>query len=160
LWTPIRAARDGHLDRVLETAVEHGWCLLAIGVTHRDQREEIRTRIDEVCADLGVPPREITVDTANKLQGRQFEVVVAWHPLSGRRDSSAFHLKAGRLCVLASRHRQACIVVARAGIREQLDAYPHSEPVWLGTAMPDVDGWEASHRFLAHLENVTVRIGT
>lgn len=204
LWTPIRAARRGHLDRVLDTAVEHGWCLLelpearlprtdpecmdaiidvvrhllasrthlidgaarrplrptdiAIGVTHRDQRERIRTRVDEACANLGVPPHEITVDTANKLQGRQFEVVVAWHPLSGRRDASAFHLEAGRLCVLASRHRQACIVVARAGIREQLDAYPHSEPVWLGTAMPDIDGWEANHRFLDHLANMTVRL--
>ncbi|MCM3920132.1 AAA family ATPase [Frankia sp. AiPs1] len=205
LWTPIRAARDGHLDRVLETAIEHGWCLLelpeallprtdpecveaivdvvrhlllsrthvidsdtrrplrpadiAIGVTHRDQRERIRARIDEACADLGVPPREITVDTANKLQGRQFEVVVAWHPLSGRRDASAFHLESGRLCVLASRHRQACIVVARAGIREQLDAYPHSEPVWLGATTPDIDGWEANHRFLDHLADHSVRLG-
>ncbi|SCL36172.1 AAA family ATPase [Micromonospora aurantiaca (nom. illeg.)] len=204
LWAPIRPAREGHLDRVLDTVIDHGWCLLelpearlprtdpecvdaivdvvrhllvsrthvidgdarrllrpndiAIGVAHRDQRERIRSEIDEMCATLGIARNEITVDTANRLQGRQFEVVVAWHPLSGRRDASAFHLEAGRLCVLASRHRQACIVVARAGIREQLDAYPHTEPVWLGAAPPDVDGWEANHAFLEHLEKTTVRI--
>jgi hypothetical protein len=30
-------------------------------------------------------------------------------------DASAFHLDSGRLCVLASRHRQACVFVGRAG---------------------------------------------
>ncbi|MBB5112506.1 hypothetical protein FHU28_002345 [Micromonospora echinospora] len=95
---------------------------------------------------------------ANKLQGRQFEVVIAWHPLSGRRDASAFHLEAGRLCVLASRHRQACIVVTRDGVRQQLDAYPHTEPVWIGAATPEVDGWEANHRFLDGLNHFAVRV--
>ena len=53
------------------------------------------------------------VDTANRLQGREFDVVLALHPLSGRTDASAFHLDAGRLCVLASRHRQCCVFVGR-----------------------------------------------
>ncbi|BFO21790.1 hypothetical protein SHKM778_81780 [Streptomyces sp. KM77-8] len=34
-------------------------------------------------------------------------------PLSGRPDATAFHLETGRLCVLTSRHRHACIVVCR-----------------------------------------------
>ena len=43
----------------------------------------------------------ITVDTANRLQGREFDVGrSSLHPLSGRRDATAFHLEAGRLCVL------------------------------------------------------------
>ncbi|HEX2743278.1 MAG TPA: hypothetical protein VHN16_02605 [Streptosporangiaceae bacterium] len=48
------------------------------------------------------------------------------HPLSGRHDATELHLEAGRLCVLASRHRHACIIVAQAGIAELLDDYPPS----------------------------------
>lgn len=141
---------DGKHQRAL-TAAD-----IAVGVTHRDQKAQVEAVIDQVCADLGIPARTITVATANRLQGRQYEVVIAWHPLSGRRDASSFHLEAGRLCVLASRHRHACIVVGRAGIREQLDAYPHTEPVWLGSAPPEVDGWEANHRFIESLQPLTV----
>lgn len=64
----------------------------------------------------------ITVDNANRLQGSEYDVVLVLHPLSGRREATAFHLESGRLCVLTSRHRHACIVVARAGIQELLDA--------------------------------------
>jgi len=152
LLTSRATTRDGSVERPLDASG------IAVGVSHRDQRAVLRSTIDRVCAALGQQPGTIAVDTANRLQGRQFEVVIAWHPLSGRRDASAFHLEAGRLCVLASRHRQACIVVSRAGIREQLDAYPHTEPVWLGTAPPQVDGWEANHNFLDHLEPVTVQV--
>jgi hypothetical protein len=58
----------------------------------------------------------VVLDTANRLQGRDFDVTIMLHPLSGRRDAIAFHLEAGRLCGPASRHRHARIVVARAGI--------------------------------------------
>jgi hypothetical protein len=129
---------------------------VAVGVTHRDQRAYVRAAVDAAVASLGVPPGAVTVDTANRLQGRQYEVTVAWHPLSGRRDASAFHLEAGRLCVLASRHRQACVVVGRAGLAEQLAAYPADEPLWLGADTPQVDGWEANQTFLAHLRTVRV----
>ena len=97
-------------------------------------------------------PGSIAVDTANRLQGRQFQLVIAWHPLSGRRDASQFHLEAGRLCVMLSRHRHGCIVVARAGIRDQLESHPGAEPVWIGEAPPAVDGWEANLAVLDHLE--------
>lgn len=127
---------------------------VAVGVVHRDQRAHLRAGLDAV----GL--HGVVVDTANRLQGRQFEVVIAWHPLSGRRDASAFHLESGRLCVLASRHRQACIVVARAGIAEQLAAYPAGEPVWLGVDTPHVDGWEANLTFLEHLERFRVSVPT
>lgn len=118
---------------------------VAIGVAHTDQRDHVRAALDRA----GLPA--VTVDTANRLQGRQFEVTLVWHPLSGRRDASAFHLETGRLCVLASRHRQACIVVARAGIEDQLHEYPADEPVWLGTDPPPIDGWAANVTFLGHL---------
>ncbi|EXG81422.1 AAA domain-containing protein [Cryptosporangium arvum] len=120
---------------------------IAVGAAHRDQVAAIR-------AALNHP--EIVVDTANRLQGREYDVTVFLHPLSGRRDATAFHLEAGRLCVLASRHRQACVIVARAGIRDLLDAHPSSAPVHLGDPVKFPDGWAANQTMLAHLEPHTV----
>jgi hypothetical protein len=118
---------------------------VAVGTAHRDQAAAIRAAL----ADLGVA--DVTVDTANRLQGREFDVTVILHPLSGRPDATAFHLETGRLCVLASRHRHACIVVCRAGVGDLLDDYPSTEPVQLGTVVKFPDGWEANHAVLAHL---------
>ena len=72
---------------------------IAVGVTHRDQRDHVRTGLRDARTRTGVPVDDVVVDTANVLQGREFEIVVVWHPLSGRRDASEFHLDAGRLCV-------------------------------------------------------------
>ncbi|MCC5477372.1 AAA domain-containing protein [Streptomyces barringtoniae] len=118
---------------------------IAVGTAHRDQAAAVRTAL----AELGVA--DVTVDTANRLQGREYDVTVVLHPLSGRPDATAFHLETGRLCVLASRHRHACIVVCRAGVGDLLDAYPSTEPVQLGTLVKFPDGWEANHAVLAHL---------
>jgi hypothetical protein len=124
---------------------------IAVGTAHRDQAQAIRALLQVA----GLP--EITVDTANRLQGREFDIVVVLHPLSGRRDATAFHLEAGRLCVLTSRHRHACIVVARAGIPELLDAHPSTEPVHLNVPVKFPDGWEANQAVLAHLQKWKVR---
>jgi hypothetical protein len=118
---------------------------IAVGTAHRDQAAAVRTAL----AELGVA--DVTVDTANRLQGREYDVTVVLHPLSGRPDATAFHLETGRLCVLASRHRHACIVVCRAGVGDLLDDYPSTEPVQLGTLVKFPDGWEANHAVLAHL---------
>ncbi|HEU5333715.1 MAG TPA: AAA domain-containing protein [Actinocrinis sp.] len=120
---------------------------IAIGAAHRDQVAGIRLALDR----YGAATRAVTVDTANRLQGREYDVTIVLHPLSGRRDASAFHLETGRLCVLLSRHRHACVVVARAGIAELLDAHPHTEPVHLGVPVKFPDGWEAHQAVLAHL---------
>ncbi|MFF9211055.1 MULTISPECIES: AAA domain-containing protein [unclassified Streptomyces] len=118
---------------------------VAVGTAHRDQAAAVRAAL----AELGVA--DVTVDTANRLQGREYDVTVVLHPLSGRPDATAFHLETGRLCVLASRHRHACIVVCRAGVDALLDDYPSTEPVQLGTLVKFPDGWEANHAVLAHL---------
>ncbi|MEU1684083.1 AAA family ATPase [Micromonospora sp. NPDC005707] len=117
---------------------------IAVGAAHRDQVAAIR-------AHLGAAGAGITVDTANRLQGREYDVTIVLHPLSGRRDATAFHLESGRLCVLASRHRHACVVVARAGITDLLDAHPSTERVHLDVPVKFPDGWEANHTMLAHL---------
>ncbi|MFF6800695.1 AAA family ATPase [Streptomyces sp. NPDC012616] len=118
---------------------------VAVGTAHRDQAAAVRAAL----AELGVS--DVTVDTANRLQGMEFDVTVILHPLSGRPDATAFHLETGRLCVLASRHRHACVVVCRAGVGDLLDEYPSTEPVQLGTLVKFPDGWEANHAVLAHL---------
>ncbi|MBP2582346.1 hypothetical protein J3A78_002824 [Streptomyces sp. PvR006] len=118
---------------------------VAVGTAHRDQAAAVRAAL----AELGVTG--VTVDTANRLQGREYDVTVVLHPLSGRPDATAFHLETGRLCVLASRHRHACVVVCRAGVTDLLDAHPSTEPVQLGVAVSFPDGWEANHAVLSHL---------
>ncbi|MFB6537465.1 AAA domain-containing protein [Streptomyces noursei] len=118
---------------------------IAVGTAHRDQAAAVRAALVE----LGVTG--VTVDTANRLQGREFDVTVVLHPLSGRPDATAFHLETGRLCVLASRHRHACVVVCRAGVAELLDEHPATDPVQLGVTVKFPDGWEANHAVLAHL---------
>ncbi|MDI3421360.1 AAA domain-containing protein [Streptomyces luteolus] len=118
---------------------------IAVGTAHRDQAAAVRAALAEL-AVTGV-----TVDTANRLQGREYDVTVVLHPLSGRPDATAFHLETGRLCVLASRHRQACVVVCRAGVTELLDEHPSTEPVQLGVTVKFPDGWEANHAVLSHL---------
>ncbi|WP_174552427.1 AAA family ATPase [Microtetraspora niveoalba] len=115
---------------------------VAIGAAHNDQVAAIRA--------AGVPDG-VTVDTANRLQGREYDVTIVLHPLSGRRDATAFHLESGRLCVLTSRHRHACVVVARAGIPELLDAHPSTGRVRLNEPVKFPDGWEANQAVLAHL---------
>ncbi|MGW2044282.1 AAA family ATPase [Streptomyces sp. NPDC001858] len=124
---------------------------VAVGTAHRDQAAAVRAAL----AELGVT--DVTVDTANRLQGMEFDVTVILHPLSGRPDATAFHLETGRLCVLASRHRHACVVVCRAGVGDLLDEYPSTEPVQLGTLVKFPDGWEANHAVLAHLTEHRVR---
>ncbi|GAA3825829.1 AAA family ATPase [Streptomyces coacervatus] len=118
---------------------------IAVGTAHRDQAAAVRAAL----AELGVT--DVTVDTANRLQGREYDVTVVLHPLSGRPDATAFHLETGRLCVLTSRHRHACVVVCRAGVSDLLDDYPSTEPVQLGTLVKFPDGWEANHAVLARL---------
>ena len=126
---------------------------IAVGTAHRDQAQAIRA-----CLAAGGYPG-VTVDTANSLQGREFDLVIVLHPLSGRRDATAFHLEAGRLCVLTSRHRHACIVVARAGIPELLDSHPSTEPVHLNVPVKFPDGWEANQAVLSHLSQWKVQAG-
>ncbi|MCT2592151.1 AAA family ATPase [Streptomyces sp. N2-109] len=121
---------------------------IAIGTAHNDQAAAVRRALRAHGPHLD----GITVDTANKLQGREFDVTLVWHPLSGRADASAFHLETGRLCVLLSRHRHACVVVARAGIRDLLDRHPSTRPVHLDVPPKFPDGWRAHQLVLDHLD--------
>jgi hypothetical protein len=120
---------------------------IAVGVSHNDQKDYLRAALDSAGFS------GVKVDTANKLQGLQYELVIAWHPLAGLPDADGFHLDPGRLCVLMTRHRQACIVVGRASDRVLLDALPPSTPAYLGwDPDPVLDGWTVHQAIFSGLE--------
>lgn len=51
---------------------------MAVGVSHHDERDHIRIGLQEPRTRIGLPVDEVIVDTANVLQGREFEIVVVW----------------------------------------------------------------------------------
>ena len=121
---------------------------IAVGVSHNDQKDLVRTLLDSY--GLG----DVRVETANRLQGLTFEVVIAWHPLAGAGVTDAFHLDPGRLCVLLTRHRQACIVVGRDTDRTLLEGVPPATPGFLGwDPDPVLDGWDAHEGVFRLLES-------
>jgi hypothetical protein len=122
---------DGETEQRLTAAM--------IGVTcaHVSQVNAIRER-------LPVDLSEVLVETSDRFQGLERPVMVVHHPLSGRIDASVFHLDAGRLCVMTSRHRVACFVVSRMGIEDLLLRYaPSGERVLGLDEDAEFSGWSA-----------------
>ena len=125
----------------------------------------VAARVDQVTAlqqalrkALGAIASDITVDTLNRVQGAEFKVVLALHPLSGVVNPSAFDFEPGRYCVALSRHRIHCIVFSRAGVGDQLEHYMVDEPIYLGASEdPSFIGWRA-HSTLWHQLNASNRI--
>ena len=119
---------------------------MAIVVSHNAQKDLVRNLADE--RDLG----DLRVDTANRLQGLEFDVVLAWHPLSALPEADEFHLDVGRLCVMLTRHRQACYVVGRADDAGVLDRIPPSGASYVGIDEEvSLDGWAAHRAILTKL---------
>jgi len=120
---------------------------VAVGVSHNDQKDLLRSRLDSMGHS------DVVVETANKLQGLEFDVIVAWHPLAGLPEVDEFHLEAGRLCVLLTRHRHACILFGRASDRALLDAIPPTSPAYLGfNPDPVYEGRETHESVFVALE--------
>jgi len=126
---------------------------VAVGVAHNDQKDLVRAMLDHVGLTA------VVVDTANRLQGLEFDVCVCWHPLAGLDEADEFHLEAGRMCVLCTRHRHACIVVGRAGDRELVEGLPPATPTWPGIDADEIlDGWEAHRGVFRALEPYRVAL--
>lgn len=95
---------------------------------------------------------ELRVDTPERWQGLERPVMVAVHPLSGVTDPSAFDLETGRLCVMASRHQAALLIVSRDHIDTTLaDFVPAAAQA---PGRPDVvgRGHDAHLRFWGSLQ--------
>jgi hypothetical protein len=118
-----------------------------IGVVcaHVSQVNAVRERLGSAMAD-------VFVETANRFQGIERPFMFVHHPLSGRADATAFHLDAGRLCVMLSRHRIGCWIFGRQGISEQLTRFAPAGDRALGIDDdPEYQGWRAHLTLLAAL---------
>lgn len=110
---------------------------IAVGVSHTIQADMVRARL----AAAGVSG--VQVDTANRLQGLEFDVTVVWHPLSGMVEADEFHLDAGRMCVLLTRHRHGCVVVGRESDLDLADHPPVLGESGEGVSRAVIEAWEA-----------------
>jgi hypothetical protein len=126
---------------------------IAIAVAHTDQKLLMRA----LCDEAGLPG--VIVNTANQLQGLEFDLTISWHPLAGLARPDEFHLEAGRLCVMCTRHRHACIVVGRRSDRELLEGVPPAVPVYPGAYQNDApQGWDVHRAVVEALEGAIVAV--
>jgi hypothetical protein len=128
---------------------------IAVAVAHNEQKAMLRAMLDH--AGLNA----IVANTANKLQGLEFDLVVCWHPLAGLAEIDEFHVEAGRMCVMCTRHRHACVVVGRRGDRQLVEELPPATPAYPGSGPEGDDvlrGWEVHREVFAALAPYRVPI--
>lgn len=121
---PALAAHIAHLaGTILKTGViidpevgERAVEQIYIACAHIDQVTAVRA----ATAHLG---EAVTVDTAERLQGRQADVCIFWHPAATGPAVTDFQRDTGRLCVMLSRHRTTVIMAAYQDILERLGTY-------------------------------------
>ncbi|NYE38658.1 hypothetical protein F4692_003808 [Nocardioides cavernae] len=104
-------------------------------------------------AALGSWVNQIRVDTPERWQGLERPVMIAVHPLSGVADPSAFDLETGRLCVMASRHEVAFIMLTRDHVGETLRNYVPSAEQAPGRPDRVGRGHDAHLKFWSQLEH-------
>ena len=120
-------------------------------------------RIGVVCAHVSqvsgiqelLPPSlsDVLVETADRYQGLERDIMLVYHPLSGRENTSDFHLDAGRLCVMLTRHRLGCIIFGREGMVSHLEKNPPSGERILGIERDaSFEGWNAHYKLLSMLK--------
>jgi AAA domain-containing protein len=110
-------------------------------------------QVNAIRERLGPDLADVFVETANRFQGLERPLMFIQHPLSGRADATNFHLDAGRLCVMLSRHRVACWVFAREGVSRMLRKYAPRGDRSLGISDdPEFRGWRANIQLMRALE--------
>lgn len=130
-----------------------------IGVTcgHRSQVNAIQERLGQLQSRLGSPAdgapdlSRVLVETSDRFQGLERQVMIVHHPLAGRLAASDFHLDAGRLCVMLSRHRVACFIFGRDGMAERLDRQQAPAQRILGPVPDRLYEGNSRHRALLRL---------
>ena len=133
--------REGDVFRQVTPA------MIGIVCAHVSQVNAVRERLPNDLSD-------VLVETADRFQGLEREIMLIHHPLSGRADASEFHLDAGRLCVMLSRHRTACWILGRSGIRLQLLRYaPSGDRLLRVDGDPEYEGWRAHMQLMSSLDS-------
>lgn len=160
----VTGEADDDLSRALAAMVARGF---ARGATVLDEGREAPLRPEDVgvvCAHvtqvnavralLPAGCERVLVETAERFQGLERAVMFVHHPLSGRAAFSDFQLDAGRLCVMTSRHRVACVLLARAGLDARLARHAPVGDRVLGRARDDEHaGWTAHRTLLGALRD-------
>jgi hypothetical protein len=82
-----------------------------------------RTQVDAVRARLPRALRDVTVGTANRVQGLEWPLVLALDPCSNAVGLNNFLLEAGRMCVQLSRHSVAGLWLTRADVLDRLERH-------------------------------------
>ncbi|AXV10297.1 DNA helicase (plasmid) [Euzebya pacifica] len=72
---------------------------------HVDQTNAVRSHLSGLVDGAD----EVTVDTADAIQGSEFLVALAWSPVACKAALNDFDLDTGRLCVMLSRHVTHCV---------------------------------------------------
>lgn len=111
------------------------------------------SQVNAIRERLGPALDGVFVETANRFQGLERPLMFVQHPLSGRADANNFHLDAGRLCVMLSRHRVGCWIFGREGTSRQLRKYAPRGDRALGIDDdPEFTGWQASMQLMQALQ--------
>jgi len=137
-------------SRVDDDGKKEELSLEEVGVVcaHRSQVYAVQERL----ASEGYP--QVLVETADRYQGLEKKVMIVHHPLSGRMSLGDFQMDMGRFCVMLSRHRIACFVVARAGIKERLaQLSPTVSRVLNQESSPEHQGRWTHKNLLEYLES-------
>jgi len=123
-----------HEVRVRDDGKEHKLAAEAIGIsaTHRVMNTALYLALP------GTLRGRVVVDTPERWQGLERDVMIAVHPLSGVVRPSEFDLETGRLCVMTSRHRAGLIIMSRDHVGDTLArTIPSAEQA---VGRPDVAG--------------------
>lgn len=96
-------------------SAEAGQSDIAVVAAHNSQVNAISSMLAAVELD------GIYVGTADKMQGGQWDIVIALDPFTGIEELSPHHLSLGRLCVMASRHATHLTWAYSTGWRDALD---------------------------------------
>jgi hypothetical protein len=137
---------------------------VAVAVATNDQVAAVTLAIKRALEAAGCPDPERnlpTITTYNKHQGLTYPVTIAWHPLSGATRSEEFAIDLGRWCVGITRHRHACIIVGREGLRDVLADPPLSGAAPRpGERNRFLEGWLAHAEVLHAIDEAkaTVRV--
>jgi hypothetical protein len=108
---------------------------IGITATHRVMNTAIKSALPQ---RLRQGTDSVRVDTPERWQGLERKFMIVVHPLSGVVHPSTFDLETGRLCVTASRHQSAMLIVSRDHVPETLDTHvPVAEQA---VGQPDVAG--------------------